>query len=94
VIALPPLDDLNWSKIRALAKDLAAQGTVEEVVETALPLLDAPGVPHRQLAVYLLGFTAGQRPDNVAALRERVPSDPNWEVQEALAQAKQPTPTI
>jgi hypothetical protein len=38
-------------------------------------------------AVYLLGFTAGVRPGNLEVLREQVAPDPDWEVQEALAQA-------
>jgi 3-methyladenine DNA glycosylase AlkC len=42
---------------------------------------------HRMLAIYLLGFMAGARPENMATLRERAAPDPNWEAQEALAQA-------
>jgi 3-methyladenine DNA glycosylase AlkC len=39
------------------------------------------------LAVYLLGFTTGAHPERLEVLRQRVPADPSWEVQEALAQA-------
>jgi HEAT repeat protein len=84
---LPTLDRLNWSKIRTLARDFAMRTAIDDVVAAARPLLDAPDVSHRQLGVYLLGFTAVRRPDNLAALRDRVPPDPSWEVQEALAQA-------
>ncbi|HZC79537.1 MAG TPA: DNA alkylation repair protein, partial [Ktedonobacterales bacterium] len=59
----------------------------DEVVAAALPLLDAPDAPHRMLAVYLLGYTAGAQPENLAVLRERAAPDASWEVQEALAQA-------
>ena len=85
--SLPDVTGLGWSKVRALARELAASGPVEELLEAAVPWLDAPEVPRRLLAVYLLGFTSGQRPANLALLRERVPADPSWEVQEALAQA-------
>ncbi|MGH2461448.1 MAG: HEAT repeat domain-containing protein, partial [Chloroflexota bacterium] len=42
---------------------------------------------HRLHATYLLGFTAGAEPASLTILRERVVPDPDWEVQEALAQA-------
>jgi 3-methyladenine DNA glycosylase AlkC len=86
-LALPALDGLNWSKIRALAKERAAAAPADEVVAAALPLLDAPDAPHRMLAVYLLGYTAGAQPEHLAVLRERAAPDASWEVQEALAQA-------
>jgi len=44
-------------------------------------------VAHRQLAVYLLGWTSPARPENLRILRERGGLNPSWEVQEALAQA-------
>ena len=87
MLSLPDVTGLRWSKVRALAKELAASEPVEELVDAVVPLLDAPEVPRRLLAVYLLGFASGQRPANLAVLRERVPADPSWEVQEALAQA-------
>ena len=85
--SLPDVTGLGWSKVRALARQLAASEPVEELLDAAVPLLDAPEVPRRLLAVYLLGFASGQRPATLALLRERVPADPSWEVQEALAQA-------
>jgi hypothetical protein len=87
MLPIPPLDGLGWSKIRALARELAGSASEDEVVAAALPLLDAGDPPHRMLGVYLMGFTGGARPANLAILRERVPADPSWEVQEALAQA-------
>jgi DNA alkylation repair enzyme len=84
---IPPLDGLNWSKIRALARTLASSAPADDIAATAEPLLAAPDPPHRMLAVYLLGFTSGARPANLALLRERAAPDPSWEVQEALAQA-------
>jgi hypothetical protein len=83
---IPPLDGLSWTKIRALARELAA-APADEVLAAALPLLDAPDAPHRMLGVYLLGFVASNPLERLDTLRQRVPPDPNWEVQEALAQA-------
>ena len=87
MLTIPPLDGLGWSKVRALARALAGSATPDEVAATAVPLLDTPEAKRRVLAVYLLGFTAGARPANLDLLRERAVPDPDWEVQEALAQA-------
>jgi hypothetical protein len=73
--------------VRALARDLASRASPDEVNEAALSLLDAPEPKRRMLAVYLLGCISTERPDNLRVMRERAASDPDWEVQEALAQA-------
>src|SRR5258706_2229626 len=86
-LALPSLDGLNWSKIRAVAKERAAAAPADEVVAVSLPLLDALDASHRMLAVYLLGFTAGAQPGNLAVLRERAAPDASWEGPEALGPA-------
>src|SRR5258708_1965485 len=65
-LALPALDGLNWSKIRALAKERAAAAPADEVVAAALPLLDAPDAPHRMLAGCLPGYTALAQPEQLA----------------------------
>ena len=85
--ALPEVTGLGWSKVRAVAEQLASSEPAEELAVAALALLAAPEVPRRMLAVYLLGFTSGRRPDNLAVLRQRVAPDASWEVQEALSQA-------
>jgi 3-methyladenine DNA glycosylase AlkC len=85
--SLPEVSGLGWSKVLAIARDLAAGDRSDELVEAAIPLLDAAEVPRRLLAVCLLGYTAGRRPANLAILHDRVPADQSWEVQEALAQA-------
>lgn len=87
MLAIPNLDGLNWSKVRAHARELAASAPADEVVQAALPLLDAPEPKRRMLAVYLHSFTSGERHGNLAVLRERAGLDRNWEVKEALAQA-------
>ncbi|WIG61029.1 MAG: Macrolide export ATP-binding/permease protein MacB [Ktedonobacterales bacterium] len=84
---IPSLDGLNWSQVRTLARELAASELRDDVVAAALPLLDAAEAKRRMLAVYLLGFTSDARPGNLDILLERVVPDPDWEVQEALAQA-------
>jgi hypothetical protein len=89
-LSLPDVTGLGWSKVRAAAKAVAVTESGEHVVDAALALLDAPDVPRRMLAVYLVGFAEGSdagRAERLALLRERVPADPSWEVQEALAQA-------
>ncbi len=86
---LPSLTGLNWTKIRALAEQLATSEAGEALAQAAESDLDAPDTQQRLLAVYLLGFArdASQRPARLEILRRRVPADPSWEAQEALAQA-------
>lgn len=86
-VEIPDVTGLGWSKVRAIARELALQERAEGLIEAVVPLLDAPEIPRRLLAVYVLGYTSGQRPDNLNLLHSRVPPDPSWEVQEALAQA-------
>ena len=70
---IPPLEGLGWSKVRAVAKELAATGTPDEVAAVAGRELGAEDTRRRMLAIYLLGFTAGARPAEairrLAALR-------------------------
>ncbi|HEY7022761.1 MAG TPA: DNA alkylation repair protein [Ktedonobacterales bacterium] len=84
---IPSLEGLGWSKVRAVARELAATGTPDEVAAVAERELGSEDTRHRMLAIYLLGFTSGARSANMATLRERAVLDPNWETQEALAQA-------
>jgi hypothetical protein len=84
---IPSLEGLGWSKVRAVARELATTGTPNEVAVVAERELGAEDTKRRMLAIYLLGFTAGARPENMTLVRERAVRDPNWEAQEALAQA-------
>jgi HEAT repeat protein len=68
---IPPLDGLSWTKVRALARELAAAPA--EAVTAALPPLGAPDPPQRMLGVYLLGYAAAAI-RRLAALR-RDPSE-------------------
>ena len=85
--AVPPLQGLSWAKIRTVAAEVAASAPVESVVAIAHHHLTAPEAAYRQFGVYLLGCISAARPDQLEALRTRVVPDPNWQVQEALAQA-------
>ncbi len=85
--SLPSLEGLNWSQIRTLASELARSAATEEVAAVAEHYLEAAHTAHRQLAVYLLGSTGGARPANLTLLHDRAVPDPDWRVQEALAQA-------
>jgi hypothetical protein len=84
---LPSLSGLKWAQIRALAEQLAHSKAGEALAQTAAADLDAEDASQRMLAVYLLGFTSSAHPERLEVLRQRVPADPSWEVQEALAQA-------
>jgi HEAT repeat protein len=86
-MTLPPVSGLSWTAVRSLAQNLTATQSSKELTVAAIPALEAPEVKQRMLAVYLLGFTAKTELENVEVLRQRVPADPSWEVQEALAQA-------
>src|ERR1051326_3478244 len=84
---LPSLSGLNWARIRTLADQLAKSEAGEMLAQAAEDNLSAFEGTERMLAVYLLGFTSGAHPERLEVLRQRVPADPSWEVQEALAQA-------
>ncbi len=83
----PSLAGLNWSKIRALARQLAASEAAEALLSAVEEDLSSQEVADRLYAVYLLGCTIGGHPEHLDLLRQRVVPDPDWEVQEALAQA-------
>lgn len=87
MLSLPTLDGLSPSAIRSLAATLARTAPGNEVTGEALAQLGAPDEAHRMLAVWLLGYTAGARPDNLAVLRARAVPDGSWRVHEAQAQA-------
>src|SRR5579871_888453 len=86
-LAIAALDGLSWARVRSIAREIAAANPTDDVVRTALELLGATDSKQRMLAVYLLGYTADQRPENLDVLREKAGPDPSWEVQEVLAQA-------
>jgi hypothetical protein len=50
MLDVPSLDGLGWSKVRTLARELAAEAPPKCVMPTARQLLDAPDPPHRMFA--------------------------------------------
>ena len=84
---LPAVAGLSWSKIRALARGVAADEPVEVILAAVPGLLSAAEPAERQFGAYLLGFTCAGNPEQLELLRRQAGSDPSWEVQEAVAQA-------
>jgi hypothetical protein len=87
MIAIPPLDGLGWAQVRQVARELVGTVPDAELIGAARGALAALEIARRSLGTFLLGFTSGANPGNLAILRELVVPDPRWEVQEALAQA-------
>lgn len=56
-------------------------------LDLAKDLLESPVYQARMLATFLLGRLGSQSPDSLKLLRQRVSRDPDWRVQEILAQA-------
>ncbi len=83
----PGSENWNWARIRELAQKMAQTEGGKDLAASADSLLGTSDARDRLLAVYLLGFTGVEHPERLEALRRRVPADPSWEVQEALAQA-------
>jgi hypothetical protein len=87
VIDVPSLNGLSWAQVRQVARDLVGTAPDEVLIAAARAAIVAPEIARRSFGVFLLGFTSGANPGNLAILRELVAPDPSWEVQEALAQA-------
>jgi HEAT repeat protein len=84
---LPESENWNWARIRELAQKMAQTEGGKDLAWSAVSFLKSEDVRDRVQAVFLLGFTCGEHPDRLEALRQQATSDPSWEVQEALAQA-------
>ncbi|HLV97817.1 MAG TPA: DNA alkylation repair protein [Ktedonobacterales bacterium] len=84
---IPNSENWNWARIRELAQKMAQTEGGKDLAAVAGHVLGASDAKDRLLAVYLLGFTSAEHPERLEILRRRVPADPSWEVQEALAQA-------
>ena len=84
---IPESENWNWARIRELAQKMAQTEGGKDLAAWAGDLLGARDVRDRVQAVFLLGFTSAEHPQRLEELRQRVPADPGWEVQEALAQA-------
>ncbi len=85
--SFPSSENWNWVKIRELAQKMAATEGGQDLAVAAAQAFTAFTGKDRMVAVYLLGFTSGAHPERLEVLRQEATTDPNWEVQEALAQA-------
>jgi 3-methyladenine DNA glycosylase AlkD len=77
----------GFTDIRQTARELAVAATPERRQELAAALLSATAYQARMLATFLLGDLAAEADSACATLRHVVSHDPDWRVQETLAQA-------
>lgn len=73
--------------IRTEAQALVAANTTTDSLAIAKELLPSPINQARTLATFILGMIAHEAPEAFALLLETVSHDPDWRVQEILAQA-------
>ncbi|HST04246.1 MAG TPA: DNA alkylation repair protein [Chloroflexia bacterium] len=77
----------GFGPIKAEAQILVSANTTADSLAMAKELLDSPYYQARMLATFLLGMIAHVSPEAFALLLETVSDDPDWHVQEILAQA-------
>jgi HEAT repeat protein len=77
----------GFTDILRAADEVFASQTAAETLATARELYTSDVPQARMLATYLFGKLAAGSKDSLAFLREHVSRDPNWRVQEILAQA-------
>jgi HEAT repeat protein len=77
----------GFTPIRSEAEALVARSSAHESIEVARQLLSSPVYQARMLATFVLGMVAARSPEALDLLRGPVSRDPDWRVQEILAQA-------
>ncbi len=77
---------VGYPQLRRLAEQTIKKETPLKALDLAKDLLESPVYQARMLATYLLGHLAGEMPETLKLLRQRVSRDPDYRVQEALAQ--------
>jgi HEAT repeat protein len=77
----------GFTDIKKAAEQTIKKETPGRAMDLAKELLESPVYQARMLATYLLGHLAGPLPESLKILRQRVSRDPDWRVQEVLAQA-------
>ena len=77
----------GFADIRAAADEINAGNTAAVSLKIAHTLLESPVHQARMLATFLLGHVAATSDESLATLRTVVSHDPDWRVQEILAQA-------
>src|SRR5690554_3582304 len=76
----------GFTDIKRAAELTIKRETPARALDIAKDLLESPVYQARMLAAYLLGHLAGTMPETLKILRQRISRDPDWRVQEALAQ--------
>jgi 3-methyladenine DNA glycosylase AlkC len=74
-------------EVRTLADELSRDSSIEESKKLAHTLFSHPEPAVKMVAVFLFGILAVQAEDAFAFLKEDVSKEPDWRVQEILAQA-------
>jgi 3-methyladenine DNA glycosylase AlkC len=77
----------GFGPIKREAQALVSANTASDSLGRAKELLESPYYQARMLATFMLGMIADKSPEAFALLLETVSTDPNWRVQEILAQA-------
>ena len=77
----------GFTDIRKAADELAASQSADQRLRLAEALYQSPVHQARMLAVFLFGDLAAQSEVALLFLRQTVSRDPDWRVQEILAQA-------
>jgi HEAT repeat protein len=77
----------GFTDIKRASDEVMKKENPSTALDMAKDLLESPVYQGRMLATFILGRLAHQSPDSVKLLRQRVSRDPDWRVQEILAQA-------
>ncbi|MFN8418416.1 MAG: HEAT repeat domain-containing protein [Anaerolineae bacterium] len=77
----------GFTDIRAAATDIREQYKIEDRLQIALALFGSQVEQARMLATFLWGDCAAGRLESLTILRQIVSRDPDWRLQEILAQA-------
>lgn len=74
-------------EVRTIAEELRRERSLEESDRLAHTLFAHEEVAVKMVAVFLFGILASQKNDVLSFLKEKVAVEPDWRVQEILAQA-------
>lgn len=77
---------VGFPQLQRMAEQSIKKETSLKNLDLAKDLLESHVYKARILATYLLGHLAGEMPETLKLLRQRVSRDPDYRVQEALAQ--------
>jgi 3-methyladenine DNA glycosylase AlkC len=77
----------GFTDIRKAADELAESHDLSQRMVLTTELFQSPVHQARMLAVFLYGDSAATRPESLRILKDSVSRDPDWRVQEILAQA-------